>query len=309
MQTPVARLAPTPYSNRGYRYGKALNNNNKKKGFFMVFLDGLSLTLLSVGKGIDNEKSFVENVFSLVGGELEHREYGAKGYPFSSLIRHNYNGTDSTIIFCYGSPNLGQHLNVEFKGAQTEHIRDIILSFGVHFRLTRADIAIDFRMDYLEAHEIARAYANQKGIATSLVGDWEEGVNGRTYYIGKSRSGSESYLRLYEKGIELLQRGYNAPRDLVRLELEYKPKKYKRDAIKSLDAADLLSTAVYPLVLFNEFMPLGVDANKITTPPKKSFEESIEHMITQYGNPLSQYLECHGWIHLREKIEAHLSTI
>lgn len=274
-----------------------------------VFLDGLSITLISVQKGLDSEIGFVELIYSLVGGSMEHRDFGAKGYPKSSLIKHKYRGMDSTILFCYGSANLGQYINVEFKGEQTEYIRDIILNCGVQFRLTRADIALDFLGDYLQAHKVAREYAEQKGIATSLVGDWEKGESGRTYYIGKTRSGSESYIRLYEKGIELRSRGYGAPIDLVRLELEYKPKKYKRDEIKSLDAADLLATAVYPLALFKQFMPLGIDANKITTPPLKTFEESIAHMITQYANPIAEYIEHFGWIHFREQIEARLNNL
>lgn len=276
----------------------------------MVFLDGLSLTLTSVRKCIESEREFVEMIYSLLGGTLEHREFGAKGYPYSSIIKYHYLDSveESTVLFCYGSNNLGQYLNIEFKGRQTEFVRDHLLSCGVQFRLTRADIALDFQMDYLAAHAIAKEYAEQKGIATSLVGDWEQGINGRTYYIGKSRSGSESYIRLYEKGIEMRGRGFGAPLDLIRLEVEYKPKKYKRDSIKSLDAADLLATASYPLALFQNFMPLGIDANRITTPPKKSFEDSLEHMITQYGSVLEQYIDTYGWIALREKIEAHICS-
>lgn len=257
---------------------------------------------------MESEIGFVEVIYSIIGGNLEHRTFGAKGYPKSSLIKYKYAGIDSTILFCYGSMNAGQHLNVEFKGDQTEYVRDIILSCGVQYRLTRADIALDFQTDYLEAHAIAKAYAEKKGIATSVQGDWEQGKDGRTYYIGKTRGGSESYIRLYEKGIQLRSKGYGAPVDLVRLELEYKPKKYKRAEIKSLDAADLLATAIYPLELFEQFMPLGINAQKITTPPQKTFEESINHMITQYANSLSEYIEVYGWVHFREKIEAHLSN-
>lgn len=274
-----------------------------------VFLDGLSLTILSIPQGTDGDKScekdFIYSVATDMGGILEFREYGSKGYPKSAVIKGKQeNGADWTVFCAFGSHNIGQHLNIECKGGITEQFASIISQYGVNFRVTRADIAMDMIADFQVAHNICKVYARSKSISTSLVGDWEQGINGRTYYIGKSRKESESYIRLYEKGIEMAQKGFkDVPPDLVRLELEYKPKKHKRQHITSLVARDILSTALNPLELFENFLDEGIEPVKISARKEKSYKTTVRHMITQYLSAMNEFKENEGMIGLIEEIE------
>lgn len=256
-----------------------------------VFLDGLSLTALGVPQVEEFERDFIFQIAELMGGNLDYRESGGKGYPKTALITGVLeNGFEWSIFCAYGSRNFKQHMNIEAKGQITEQFRDCFLSLNVAWSLSRADIALDMIMDYGKGHEICKAYARKKNIRTSLVGDWEGQEKGRTYYIGASRSGSENYIRFYEKGIEMTEKGFDGyPPDLVRLELEFKPEKHKREKIINLQADHILSFAISPLELFSSFSDLGIVGVRINGKKDHSFETSIEHMLSQYSNQIKEW--------------------
>lgn len=270
-----------------------------------VFLDGISLTLQGIPQTVEHEEDFIYSLANDLGGLLEYRTNGGKGYPKSATIKGTLNNGGEWVVFCaYGSNSFNQHINVECKGSKTEDFRDTILSYGVQWSLTRADIAMDMLIDFDVGHNICKVYSRMKNIATSVVGDWEGRQNGRTYYIGKDRSSCESYIRFYEKGIEMTSKGYEGyPTNLQRLEVEYKPKKYKRQHIKSLDARDILSTALNPLELFRMFSDQGIEGVRISGKKETNYKKSVRHMITQYLASIKEWEENDGLISLYEEIE------
>lgn len=269
-----------------------------------VFLDGLSLTVKGVPQVEEFERDFIFHITELLGGVVDYRESGGKGYPKTALITGVLpNGFDWTVYCAYGSRNFRQHMNIEAKGQITEKFRDAFLSLNLDWSLSRADIALDMIMDYEEGHEICKQYSFRKNIKTSLVGDWEGKTRGRTYYMGASRSASECYLRFYEKGIEMAQKGFDGyPPDLVRLELEFKPRKEKRQNITSLEADYLLSISRNPLELFSTFADLGIEGLRINGKKESSYRESIEHMLNQYSNQIKEWGEKEGINSLLQKI-------
>lgn len=269
-----------------------------------VFLDGLSLTVKGVPQVQEFERDFIFQISELLRGTVDYRESGGKGYPKTALITGVLpNGFEWTVFCAYGSRNFGQHMNIEAKGQITEHFRDAFLSLGVDWSLSRADVALDMIMDYEKGHEICKAYAKKKNIRTSLVGDWEGLEKGRTYYIGASRSGSENYIRFYEKGIEMSEKGFDGyPPDLVRLELEFKPEKHKREKITNLQADYILSFAISPLELFSTFADLGIVGVRVNGKKEKSYKESIQHMLNQYSNQIKEWGEKEGINSLLQRI-------
>lgn len=261
-----------------------------------VFLDGLSLTVLGVPQVEEFERGFIFELGSMLGGQIDYRESGGKGYPKTALITGVLeNGFEWTVFCSYGSRNFKQHINIEGKGQITERFRDCFLSFGLPWSLTRADIAIDMVMDFDKGHDICKAYAKKKNIKTSLVGDWEGKQDGRTYYLGANRSSAECYLRFYEKGIEMTSKGFMGyPPDLVRLEVEFKPRKEKRQHITSLEADYLLSIVRNPLELFSTFADLGIKGLRINGKKESSYKESVLHMLSQYRNQIKEWGEEEG---------------
>lgn len=269
-----------------------------------VFLDGLSLTVKGVPQVEEFERDFIFQLGSMLGGQIDYRESGGKGYPKTALITGVLeNGFEWTVFCAYGSRNFRQHMNIEAKGQITEKFRDVFLSLEVDWSLSRADIALDMIMDYDKGHEICKAYARKKNIRTSLVGDWEGQEKGRTYYIGASRSGSENYIRFYEKGIEMTEKGFTGyPPDLVRLELEFKPEKHKREKIINLQADHILSFAISPLELFSSFSDLGIVGVRVNGKKDHNFETSIEHMLSQYSNQIKEWGDVKGINSLLKRI-------
>ena len=139
-----------------------------------VFLDGLSLTVKGVSQVEEIERDFIFHISQLLNGVVEYRDIGGKGYPKTALINGKMsNGFDWTVFCAYGARAVGQHMNIEAKGQITEDFKNVFLSLGVDWSLSRADIALDMIMDYERGHEVCKAYARKKNIKTSLVGDWE----------------------------------------------------------------------------------------------------------------------------------------
>ena len=250
-----------------------------------IFLDGLSLTFKGIPRNVSDETNFIMEIARAFGGGYEFRAVGGKGYPLTALIKgkHIVDNTDWLIYCAYGSSNRGQHINIECKGSMTKDFIEFVNMSGVEWSLTRADITLDLIMDFDEGHKICQDYAIKKNIGTNLVGDWEGKERGRTYYIGASRKECESYIRFYEKSIELRQQGYkDVPDNIQRLELEYKPKKPKRQHITSLVAEDILSTALNPLELFQSFHDLGLEPYRISSKKDRDYKRSVRYMLSQY---------------------------
>lgn len=113
--------------------------------------------------------------------------------------------------------------------------------------------------------------------------------------MGASRSSAECYIRFYEKGIEMEQKGFSGyPPDLVRLELEFKPRKEKRQNITSLEADYLLSICRNPLELFSTFSDLGIVGVRINGKRENNYRDSLLHMIAQYTNQIKEWKEQEG---------------
>lgn len=78
-------------------------------------------------------------------------------------------------------------------------------------RITRLDLAVDYLDgehsvdDAVRMHSEGLFNLSGRPPSTSLAGDWLDGVNGRTLYVGKAANGK--MLRVYEKGIQMGQAG------------------------------------------------------------------------------------------------------
>jgi len=128
---------------------------------------------------------------------------------------------------------------IEGSGFYSARVRDALLSSGAPFRPSRMDACLDYdEVGLADAlFDFGLWYANQNGLKINQVGDWHNG-KGRTLYIG-SRS-SPVYMRIYEKGHKAIADGdENASPHWVRVEIEVKPDKKRREAFCELEASDL----------------------------------------------------------------------
>lgn len=252
----------------------------------MLSIDALRLTFVGVQREIVTENRFLKMLAKKMEGSILMLDGGQFGYRQRCVITGEHLGKSWKLYAWYGATNLNQKINIEFKGGLTEWFASFVIDLGVDYEITRVDICYDFFSDFLSCSDICIKYANDRRITTSTSGDWINGQNGRTLYIGKRSGDNESFIRLYEKGIELNSRGADAPTNLIRLEVEIRPQKHKKKIIRTLLPYEILSYFRNPLYLFNCFLDdENIHYNKIDyEPDEKCAKDSFLHMCKQYKN-------------------------
>ena len=128
-----------------------------------------------------------------------------------------------------------------------------------------------------------------KTLKTSTVGDWVQGVGGRTLYVG---SRSAFMVRLYEK---YKQKGIDtAGEETIRLELEIKPYKHARLSAFTLTASELVgSSSIYSPIYEKIFKTIGRSNFELHTKRNKS-----RISFTSNGHPISKHYKkraCNTW--------------
>lgn len=166
--------------------------------------------------------------------------------------------------------------------------------FPVH-RVTRADIAQDFDdpKAWARLFKLCRAIAKEYRLQTSVAGDFLDGVQGRTLYIGAPSSAVR--LRLYEKGKQLPEA--NRP-NWVRLELVVRPGNAEaRTWLSTATPAEAFGASKWSAALAERLgrdAPGRVKVGTIYTPSDR--ERALLWLLKQYGGTLEAYAEeLGGW--------------
>lgn len=201
-------------------------------------------------------------------------------------------GGSSHGIVQYGGDSVGTGVYVQVMGSHSGRVRDFFLSLGLSCHLLRADVALDFNGSkyFKEISTDLVTLAKSKGLKTSTVGDWVQGVGGRTLYVG-SRS-SAFMIRLYEK---YKQKGINTDgEETIRLEMEIKPYKHARLESFSLTALQLVSSSAIYSPIYQKYLKLteGITMNNIRK--DTDHERALAHMILQYQNTIKKQLTLDG---------------
>ncbi len=186
-----------------------------------MILDWLSFTLPA-----DGGLGIVQDLF----GKLDPRPRGIRGYTHSATIAGK-----GVVGWSPERPEQGVH--VQLPSSALSNLQDVHSSFqdargflvflvDVGAKIKRLDLAFDDREGQLALEKIS-------GCVTSecLVTRWRKvdqlraimGGEGETLYFG-SRT-SESFLRIYNKRAECMDRGEEDPGHWIRVELEFKDDK------------------------------------------------------------------------------------
>lgn len=195
-------------------------------------------------------------------------------------------------IIQYGGDSVGSGVYVSVMGSHSGRVRDAVLSAGWAGVLIRADVALDFNgahyFDLLSDDLIA--LAKTKTLKTATVGDWVQGVDGRTLYVG-SRT-SAFMIRLYEK---YKQRGVDTGGDeTIRLELEIKPYKHARIAAFTLTASELVGSSSVYSPIYEKYIEIneGLTLNNIRK--ETSHESALRQLVIQYQATIKKQLAIDG---------------
>lgn len=201
-------------------------------------------------------------------------------------------GGNSHGIVQYGGDSVGTGVYVQVMGSHSGRVRDYFLTLGLPCHLLRADIALDFNgaKYFKKLSKDLVSLARLKGLKTSTVGDWVQGLGGRTLYVG-SRS-STFMIRLYEK---YKQKGVDTNgEETIRLEMEIKPYKHARLESFPLTALELVSSSSIYSPIYQKYLKLteGITMNCIRK--DTDHERALAHMVKQYQKTIEKQLDISG---------------
>lgn len=192
----------------------------------------------------------------------------------------------------YGGDSVGTGVYIQVMGSHSGRVRDAVLAAGWSGHLIRADIALDFNgAKYFKkiSSELVEL-AKTKNLKTSTVGDWVQGVGGRTLYVG-SRT-SAFMVRLYEK---YKQKGIDTGgEETIRLELEIKPYKHARLSAFDLTASQLVGSSSIYSPIYEKYLKLsdGITLNCLRK--ETNHETALRQMVIQYQNTIKKELAIHN---------------
>lgn len=259
-----------------------------------LLIDALTVTVI-VPQNVTAEKEYIERLRRYFGGSIVESTKGQNSYPFMDIVEVSIQDKGESSFRCrYGATNRqNMFLSIACNGWLSEYLKVALKNLGVPYWITRVDIAIDFQGDFESYYRLCSEFRKKRGVKSSTVGDWEDGEDGRTYYIGSRKS--ESYIRLYEKGKERACRGIEGvPPDLLRLELEFKPTKLKREIVNDFDPVHILSLSKIGTDIFNLITDFGIEPLKIDYTREDDTFVTLSHAVTQYKRYFREAIELLG---------------
>lgn len=195
----------------------------------------------------------------------------------------------------WGGVNGEDSVHVQASGSVTPDVVQMLRSRWPEHRVSRADSREDYSSPkaWRQLTKAAIHVARLCDVATSTVGDWIGGTQGRSLYLG----GESSRVRvcIYEKGRQL-----GVDPNWVRLEVRVRPTGEGKSALACALPAQLMTASKWTQVLAAAVGVPELEAVRVRDPWVPSDEESaMRWCIQQYGGLLSRKATAlGGWAEL-----------
>lgn len=286
-----------PYSNTGSR--------SMNEGGLSLSFDWFQVSIVRRDGSVDESVAFSNAVisqllgvvvsrFDFVNAHVEYYQKGANGYKSTASIK---NGDDVLFRVLYNGSQRSMPINITASGDYAEvgrsMLQELCAEYSYEMYPTRIDVAYDFIGDFVKAFIYL---SKKKGrIKSSLMGDWEGRQDGRTYYLGSKNS--RARLRLYEKGIEVSQRGLPSIENWQRLELQFRPLKQERWRVRSYTAEQFVGAVRWVYDLFSGISGLGVDAHSpIRWSSETNLRYKVYNILKKYSSTFDELINAEGGI-------------
>jgi hypothetical protein len=214
--------------------------------------------------------------------------YGVAFHPLE--VRSGKIDTKHTLMTLhYGGIN--DRLLLRASGEEAEVFAPFIRKHWPDHQVSRADMAVDFDQKgiFLELSSWLLEYAKANKLKTGFAGDWANGTQGRTLYVGSRQSAV--YIRLYEKGYQQLSLGSkHASLDWVRFEAEIKPQTKAAKKNLSIMAPHQCFGVSRLMRDFAAKYGGRYDAVKVGKGKAEKSCNPLHFMALQYGQLLTDYL-------------------
>lgn len=205
----------------------------------------------------------------------------------------------------------GQHTHILATSDNAPEIANLLRTeFGKHLHVTRIDVCQDFETQeaFDSIRKIAKKIAKDHRVSFPAYEDSVHSWSGRTQYIGSKSA--ECMARLYDKGYEQLAKWSNQsgmprfhpedidkielsdgrtihPKDLIRLELQVRPKDPEaRQTIALLEPAQVWGFSKWSKELAEKVFNLELERFYFQQKKHTTDERALRVMCSQYGKVL-----------------------
>jgi hypothetical protein len=159
----------------------------------------------------------------------------------------------------------------------------VIRTMWPKHKVTRLDVAIDYTGDgvFDHLHAIANQVAEENKIKTGLMMQPDLLDKGRTYRLGSTTS--PVMVRLYEKGLHEISKGYPADSHWTRLELQVRPQKVAKQQFASVTPHEAWGASRWTAKLIKAIEGQEPERIEISPKSKTEWEKTQESLVLQYG--------------------------
>ena len=177
-------------------------------------------------------------------------------------------------------------VHVQATSEAAESIVEVLRRVWPLHLVSRADVAYDvvepgsFERLYGRVHELARTPRHGGKVSTSTVGDWIDGIDGRTLYAGGVSS--RVRVRVYEKGKEQRAKdpGSKAPDDWTRTEWQLRPSSGQKAWLAQASKVEALGLSPFGAVVAEDL--LGVEVVAVGNTLRFASQDPAYWMARQY---------------------------
>ena len=187
----------------------------------------------------------------------------------------------------------GGGVNLDFSGEPSATVGDFLREkYPHHHSPSRMDVCEDLVAPGLfdALFEFGRDLAQRSSprIQINRQGDWDDLERGRTVEFGSRESVSQ--LVVYEKGLQLIGKGIDAPRDHVRIEHRIRPDKALRHRLPMMGLPSTWGLRDFPKAML-EFA-CGIAVERFHVPEMPTSEEArLAAVSQQWGAHLIRWME------------------
>jgi hypothetical protein len=281
-----------PYSNRGVYPPIDITKSGDQKPKF----DAYGATVFAHPKLILDH---LEEALEEAGIRCHRADGGPVAYYKENMLLLDETGHRIVQVRSGGNP----HPHVECKGSNAGVVA-AALRKQFHHRPSRIDSAIDLVAPDLfdQLLTLARNFKRRYGIRLDIAGAEVEDLDrGTTIYLGSRQS--QCFVRIYQKGLQLAElqglSGDDIPdelRNLVRIELEFKPQKDKAKKIASVaSATEVWGLSQWTADFAKEALSIEAERVNVSDRRESDHQRALRFMAQQYRSHLHQLLiDCKG---------------
>jgi len=235
-----------------------------------------------------------------LGGTIT-RGRGKMGYAHCHTIERD----EKVLARVFTGAARPGEVHVVVSGEACDRVVPFIRRMWPEHRVSRVDVATDFRARFEELDAEALAFANERGLSYRLVTDSEGGA---TRYLGAPSS--EFMVRIYKKTEQMRKvdpvGAAQVPEGLVRVEKQVRPSTRMKGAVARMSADEVWGIGKWPAEFARRFLDLEVETVATQFRRPTDWSRALHWLGAQYGPAVARRAQQVGRAQARAEVLAAL---